>query len=203
MWRSGNLPKLLVFILRRHKKWHSDIINIFLQTFCPTPSVYHLWSFKKKQHKCLELPNRTLNSKCTFSSCRMQFYLQTHCFESTNAATFKIPNASCRIRTHWLPKAKWNSPNTPVKVSEYKFENFRIQVDEYKGEHFRTKLQKTSKKTLQAFLKTTWNIFRIKVAEYKLKCFRIRRWPPLGAQTVMLHEFDDLERDLHMKMKHC
>ena len=200
MWHSGNLPKLRVFILRRHKKWHSDIINIFLQTFRPTPSVYHLWSFKKKTAQMFGVAKSNLKSH---SSCRMQFYPQTHCFESTNAATFKIPNASCRIRTHWLPKAKWNSPNTPVKVSEYKFEHFRIQVDEYKGEHFRTKRQKFPKNLYKIFWKQLETFFRIKVAEYKLKCFRIRRWSPLGAQTVMLHEFDDLERDLHMKMKHC
>ena len=158
MWRSGNLPKLLVFILRRHKKWHSDIINIFLQTFCQTPSVYHLWSFKKKQHKCLELPNRTLNSTCTFSSCRMQFYLQTHCFESTNAATFKIrmqvaesERIGCRKQNETLRIHRWKFPNTSLKISEYKLMNTKANISEQSGKSFQKNFTRLSENNLKHF----------------------------------------------------
>lgn len=116
-----------------------------------------------------------------------------------------IQNSECK-----LPNQNALVAESKMKLSEYTGESFRIQVWKFPNTSwwiqrrtFPNKAAKASKKTLQDFLKTTWNIFRIKVAEYKLKCFRIRRWPPLGAQTVMLHEFDDLERDLHGKTKHC
>ena len=68
-----------------------------------------------------------------------------------------------------------------MQIAEYKLSSCWIP-----GRRFPNKAA-ISSKFLQKFPKTTLNIFRIKVAEYKLKSFRIRRWPPVGGRTAMLH----------------